>query len=313
MRDQPAAAALNILVDIARGYDGQDRSYLEALGTGATGKEPALYERLRASAGEPLAWSGSFARIAWRLHVPAAVPDLTARALSAKLPIADRRLAIDTLAFTNDPAASKAMVSLAKSGDPLQAPATWWLLNRLTSGWAEHGLRESLKTEGIYDPDAIVLKEAIVPKPPADLPQLSIEEILRLKGDAARGKVSAVRCVACHSIDGTGFDLGPALDGWGRGKSAEVIARALVLPSAEIAQGYAGTEVRTTDGLTIEGILLKQGDPLMMRSMGGLTQVIPASRVASRRQLPGSLMMSASHLAMTNQDVADLVAFLMGR
>jgi hypothetical protein len=47
--------------------------------------------------------------------------------------------------------------------------------------------------------------------------------------------------------------------------------------------------------------------------MGGLTQVIPANRVASRRQLPGSLMMSASHLAMTNQDVADLVAFLMGR
>ena len=152
-----------------------------------------------------------------------------------------------------------------------------------------------------------------MPKPPADLPELSIDEIVRLKGDAARGKISAVRCVACHTIDGTGFELGPALDGWGRGKSAEVIARALVLPSAEIAQGYEGTEVKTTDGLTIEGVLLKQGDPLMMRSMGGLTQIIPANRVASRRRLPGSLMMSAAHLALTNQDVADLVAFLSGR
>src|SRR5207244_3320880 len=47
LRDQPAATALDILVDIARGFDGQDRTYLEALGTGATGKEPALYERLR--------------------------------------------------------------------------------------------------------------------------------------------------------------------------------------------------------------------------------------------------------------------------
>ena len=49
LRDQPAGAAIDILVNIARGYDGQDRSYLEALGTGATGKEPALYDRLRRS------------------------------------------------------------------------------------------------------------------------------------------------------------------------------------------------------------------------------------------------------------------------
>src|SRR6185436_19891355 len=44
LRDRPAAAAMDILVDIARGYDGRDRSYLEALGTGAEGKEPALYD-----------------------------------------------------------------------------------------------------------------------------------------------------------------------------------------------------------------------------------------------------------------------------
>ena len=51
LRDQPAATALNILADIARGFDGKDRSYLEALGTGATGKEPALYERLQRDLG----------------------------------------------------------------------------------------------------------------------------------------------------------------------------------------------------------------------------------------------------------------------
>ena len=94
MRDQPAAAAMDILVDIARGYDGQDRSYLEALGTGASGKEAALYDRLRpgSASRDPIAWSPAFARIAWRLHVPAAVADLTARAGSSKLSLADRRL-----------------------------------------------------------------------------------------------------------------------------------------------------------------------------------------------------------------------------
>ena len=76
----------------------------------------------------------------------------------------------------------------------------------------------------------------------------------------------------CHSIDGAGAELGPVLDGWGRGKSAEVIARALVNPSAEIAQGYEGLEIKTKDGLTIQGVLIKEGDPLMMRSMGGITR-----------------------------------------
>jgi putative heme-binding domain-containing protein len=313
LRDQPAARALDILVDIARGFDGQDRSYLEALGTGATGKEPALYDRLRRELGvkdDPLAWSGAFARIAWRLHVPAAVPDLSARARSPKLPLADRRLALDTLAFVNDPAASKAMLGLAEPAGTLREAATWWLLNRLSNSWADHGLRPALKAAGIYDPDTIVLREAVVPRPPADLPELPVDQIAKLAGDAARGKTTAARCVMCHAISGTGAEVGPALDGWGRGKSAEVIATAIVRPDAEIAHGYDGTEITTKDGPTIQGLLIKEGDPLMMRSMGGITQIIPADRVASRRRMRQSLMMSAAQLGLTAQDVADLVAFL---
>ena len=62
LRDLPADKTLDILVDVARGYDGQDRSYLEALGTGATGKEAALYDRLRRELGvkdDPLTWSAA--------------------------------------------------------------------------------------------------------------------------------------------------------------------------------------------------------------------------------------------------------------
>ena len=52
----------------------------------------------------------------------------------------------------------------------------------------------------------------------------------------------------------------------------------------------------------------------MMRSMGGITQVIPADRLApqpqGRRRMQESLMMSAAQLGLSAQDVADLVAFL---
>ena len=157
LRDQPAATALNILVDIARGFDGKDRSYLEALGTGATGKEPALYERLQSDLGvkDPIAWPATFTWLAWRLHVPAAVADLSARARSPKLSPDDRRFAVDTLAFVKDPAASKAMLDLSQPDSPAREQATVWLLNRMSNDWADHGLRPALKAAGIYDPDTI--------------------------------------------------------------------------------------------------------------------------------------------------------------
>jgi putative membrane-bound dehydrogenase-like protein len=315
LRDLPADKTLDILVDIAKGYDGQDRSYLEALGTGADGKEPALYDRLKRELGvpaDPLAWSGTFARIAWRLHVPAAVADLRTRAESEKLSMADRSLALDTIAFTKDRAASTAMIALANPQSAMKDQATWWLLNRMSNDWSEYDLRPALKTAGIYDPEAIALREIVTPAAAPDLAEIPIDQVVALTGDAARGKATAARCVMCHAIGGTGADFGPALDGWGRGKSAEIVARAIVRPSAEVALGYDGTEIKTKDGLTIQGILLKTDDPLIMRSMGGVTQIIPADRVATRRRMSESLMMSGAQLGLTAQDVADLVAFLRG-
>ena len=314
MRNQPADKALSILVDVARGYDGQDRSYLEALGTGATGKEPALYDQLRRDLGvkpDALTWSPTFASIAWRLHVPAAVPDLTTRAQSAKLSAGDRRLAMDTLAFVKDAAASKAMLTLAAPASPVRDGATWWLLNRMSNDWADYGLGPALKTAGIYDPATVTLKEVVVPPAAPDLPQLSVDAVASLTGNAARGKEAAARCLMCHQIGGSGAELGPALDGWGRGKSAAVIATAIIQPNSEIALGYDGWELKTKDGLTIQGVLIKQqGDPLMMRSMGGITQIIPMDRVSGRQRMKASLMMSAAQLGLTAQDVADLVAYL---
>jgi putative membrane-bound dehydrogenase-like protein len=312
LRDQPADKALDLLVEIARGFDGTDRYYLEALGTGATGKEAALYDRLRRdlTVKDPLAWPQTFAWLAWRLHQPAAVAELTARAQSERLSREERRLAMDTLAFITDSAASKSMLSLAQADGPLREPSTYWLLNRISNDWSEHGLLPALKTAGIYDPEAIELRESVVPRP-TDVPAISVDEVVRLKGDAARGRTTAVRCVMCHVVDDAGAEVGPSLDGWARGKSAEVIANAIVNPDAEIAHGYNGTELRTVDGLTIQGLLIKEGDPLMMRSMGGLTQIIPADRVKSRSRMKQSLMMSAAQLGLTAQDVADLVAFMM--
>ena len=139
------------------------------------------------------------------------------------------------------------------------------------------------------------------------------QQRIALAGQAARGQDVVVRCTMCHAIQGAGAEVGPALDGWALGKSNEVIATAILQPDAEIAHGYGGTTIRTTDGLTIQGLLIKEGDPLMIRSMGGVTQIVPANRVSAREPMSRSLMMSAAQLGLAAQDVADLIAFLRTR
>jgi putative heme-binding domain-containing protein len=312
MRDQRAAVALPILADVARRFDGTDRSYLEALGTGATRKEAALYELLRSemASGDPRAWSAAFSWIAWRLHPPAAIDALARRATATTLPLESRRRAMDALAFIGTRAASTEMVELAAADGPLKEPATWWVLNRMSNDWADHDLPPLLKRRGIFDPETVTLHSAVMPPRDAALPVVAVADVMARTGDATRGKDAFVRCTMCHALGGVGAEVGPALDGWTRGKTAPVIATAIVDPDAGIAHGYAGTAIRTMDGLTIEGLLIKEGDPLMIRSMGNVTQVVPAARVKARERLPRSLMLSAAQLGMTAQDVADVIAFL---
>ena len=168
-----------------------------------------------------------------------------------------------------------------------------------------------MKTRGIYDPGKVVLQEVLIPEPDeAQKAALAVESVLALTGDAERGKTTAARCVMCHEIGGTGVPFGPALDGWGRGQTLEVIVRSIVDPGADISHGFDGTELVTKDGKTIHGLLIQDGNPAIITSMGGITQMIPKSQIQSKKKLSRSMMLSAAQLALTAQDVADLAAYL---
>ena len=65
-----------------------------------------------------------------------------------------------------------------------------------------------------------------------------------------------------------------------------------------------------TDGRKIHGLVLSGGNPLIVQSTGGVTQMIPASMVKERKRLGRSLMLSADQLGLTAQQVADVVAYL---
>ena len=133
MRDQPLEIAQQILIDIAKGFDGKDRSYLEAFGTGATGKEAELYtvlkkrpRRRRFPAAGPKPSPGSPGGCI-RLRRSTISPS---GPVPRSSPVGQRQLAMDALAFINSKAATEEMLTLAQLDGPLKAGATWWLLNR---------------------------------------------------------------------------------------------------------------------------------------------------------------------------------------
>lgn len=288
-----------------------DRFYLEACGLSAEGVEEevwqVLYDNLKKENREPLNWSDEFARITWRLQPEAAIPSLVERAVSEDLTEAQRQLALDTIAFTRKESAAEAMASLAESGDPA---AKRWLLVRAWGEWDEFGTVEKLKELGIYDPDNVTVTAITMPKPKGESSLAPISEILKLKGDVQKGAAVAGRCYTCHEIEGTGVAYGPDLRGWVSNQGMESFFRAVIDPGADIAHGFNGTSVQLADGGYIHGLAISRQDPVIIQSMGGLTQIIPKDRVKKVSNFRNSLMLSADQLGMTAQDLADLGAYL---
>jgi len=317
-------------LDFARDLPAGDADALEAFGLASDGRESEVYDLLLPALGDPdpLRWSEKFAALAWRLHPPQSVDAFKSRALADSLNELARRDALTAIAFNQTAEAAAAMLEVAEATRPgpaaaadstasvdtpgdssfLHATALWWLLNNKDTIWKSHGVAAALKARGVYDPDTVTL--TAISLPPAPPATFGVEDVLKLTGVAARGEVASQRCLICHRIGGAGVDYGPEMTGWGKTQPSEVVARALIDPSADIAHGFHGTRLETNDGLVIEGLLINDADPLIIQSMGGLTQAIPRHRIKSKSPMPHSLMMTATALGLSAKDVADLIAFL---
>jgi len=304
---------LIILVMLAERFYGNDRAYLEAFGLGCTGKEAEVYAAIFKTMGGPAeSWSDAFAWLAWRLHPAAAVDDFKTRILSPKLNPEQRKLMLTALAFVPTREAAGAMLEVAHTKDfPMLDLAKWWLLNRKGNDWKPYDVEAGMKALGIYDPDKVKLTAIEMPPVPKDAPKLPpFAEIAKLRGDAKNGQNAIAVCYTCHHVGTNGVDFGPDLTSFGKQQTAEIIVQAIAEPSATISHGFEGSEVRTKDGLTITGMVLSNGDPLIIKCMGGLVQTVPRARIASVKKMTQSLMYEPSQLGLTAQGIADIVAYL---
>ena len=313
MRDVPFAQSKDILLTVAKGYDGKDRAYLEAWGIGAAKKEAELYSALAATApGKDAAkWPASYANLIWRLTPTGAESAFLARAQASALPETDRVAAVTALGFITTNASANALLDVAQSGTGLaKSHAMWWLMNYKDTNWKDAGVDAAMKARNIYNPDTAAVVAMMVPEAsPTKLPAAS--EIAKLKGDARKGATSSQSCLLCHRLGDKGIDYGPSLTGFANAQSIEVVINAIINPSADISHGFEGSEINLQDGGKVHGMVLSSGDPLIVISQGGLTQFVPSDKLRGRPQPLGrSLMLSADQLGLSAQDVADIVAYM---
>ena len=307
----PADKAVPILIELARRLDVSDKNSIAAFGIGATNKQDAVWSAVKSELAKDgaEAWSPEVERIAWLLHPASAVQEFLDRAASTKVSQASRSLAVESLSFVETKEAALAMIKLSVAGSPSASEAKGWALMRMTGSWAAFDIRKELKNAGVYDADKVVVTPIEVPLAPA--PTYTEQDVLAKTGDVAKGAALAQSCIMCHQLNGNGPAYGPELKGWASRQSREALVRSIVNPSADIALGYEATTVKLKGSGSIDGRLLSNGDPLVITSTGGLTQLVPKSQVTGRQvKMDRSLMLSSQQLGLSAQDVADIAAYL---
>jgi putative heme-binding domain-containing protein len=153
LRSADVATRLSLVEWLARQLDGRDRFAVETFGQLCEGCEGEAWSLVAAKYGDtPTKWDARFEAITWRLHPPAALDGLLARARATELDVGARRRAVDAIAFVNDARAADAMVALALDGPADTQPlALFWVRLRDGDEWKAFRPAEKLGV-GTHDP-----------------------------------------------------------------------------------------------------------------------------------------------------------------
>ncbi len=156
------------------------------------------------------------------------------------------------------------------------------------------------------------LPEPAKPLPKGSLPP--IHEIAKMKGNKANGQDlfnGRATCTQCHAINGKGGQIGPDLTGIGGKFGKEILLDSIVNPSSALSFGFEMTQVLDKDDGVYQGILISDGDPLVLRDKEGKQLSIAKNEIAERKLSEISMMPEATSLGLKAQDLADIVEFLM--
>jgi putative membrane-bound dehydrogenase-like protein len=132
------------------------------------------------------------------------------------------------------------------------------------------------------------------------------------RGDRARGRELFSRtCQQCHTLFGTGGDVGPELTGANRADLDYLLSN-IVDPSGVVGQDYLSTMVWTHDERLVTGILKEETDSSIVLRTERERLVIPKSEIESRRTSEVSTMPEGQLDTLQPDEIVNLIAYLQG-
>ena len=138
-----------------------------------------------------------------------------------------------------------------------------------------------------------------------------IAHIAKRKGNPVAGKMVFQKfCFACHKAGDVGIDFGPGLSEIGSKLPKTELYLSIVKPNAGVSFDYEGWIIQTKQGGVLAGIVAESEEELTVRMVGGISQKVKKADVVKREKMPISLMPEGLHLAMSEQELVDLVEFL---
>ncbi len=135
---------------------------------------------------------------------------------------------------------------------------------------------------------------------------------LAMKGDAARGrKVFEMTCIVCHRAGDIGTDVGPNLATIRQWNPDQVLINILD-PNREVAPNFLNYIVETKDGRTLSGIIAAESPAsVTLKAAGGAETSVLRAEISQIIASKASLMPEGLEAAITVEQMADLIAFLL--
>ena len=134
---------------------------------------------------------------------------------------------------------------------------------------------------------------------------------LNLKTDKERGKkVFQQVCIACHQLDGIGFEIGPNLASLTDRNPASLLS-GILDPNAIVEGKYKSVLATLKDGRAILGIIVSETSTnITMKDLANQEHVILRSELESLVNTGKSLMPDGLETSLTQQNLADLIAYV---
>ncbi len=225
-------------------------------------------------------------------------------------------------AVVDDGKASLAVREAAVTGLSGSQSGTAWLLDHHAKGKLADALVNVTGRLLRNSPYRGLQNRALIAFPPAgklNLKKLpSIALLATRKGDATRGKrllaesgKSSLQCLKCHTVRGSGGQIGPDLSMIGKKASRENLIESILYPSKAIADQFVTWQIETVRGQSLAGLIVEETpESVVLRDGEGRDTRIAKKNIETRTKGPKSLMPEDLVVQLSEDELIDLVEYL---